>query len=277
MSEEIWKDVVGYEGLYQVSSKGRIKGLERTTNNTNIPEKILSQRVEPNGNISVQLTKDGRQIRKYVQYYVANAFLKNKNGYTRVIHKDENKQNNCVDNLIWVDDRYDKMFPNEQWRAINGYEGLYEISTYGRVYGLPKPTTQGKILKSSINSNGYPWVNLCKNGTQKAHRIHRLVAEAFIPNDNPSIKTDVNHKDGNKLNNTIDNLEWCSRAYNIQHAFDTELRKDVKKVIRNDGIVFDSESKAAKAIGTHQSNISAVCRGVKKSIKGYTFEFYYDE
>lgn len=112
----------------------------------------------------------------------------------------------------------------EIFKPIKGYEGLYEISNLGNVKSLSrngKGIGKGKsrketILKPQKNNVGYLFVCLCKNGIQKNFTIHRLVAEAFIPN--PNNYTEVNHKDENKTNNYIDNLEWCTHKYNLNYG-----------------------------------------------------------
>lgn len=102
--------------------------------------------------------------------------------------------------------------PNEMWKDIKGYEKLYQISNLGRVKSLPKFYQGEKILKSRKDRYGYLYVGVIKNKIKKYLKIHRLVAEAFIlnPNNYPA----VNHKDENKLNNKIKNLEWCTAEYN---------------------------------------------------------------
>ena len=112
----------------------------------------------------------------------------------------------------------------EEWRTIKDYEGLYEISNMGRVKSLPKCAftsnpyftgyrhTKEKILKGGTTKLGYKTVTLRKNGKGKFIYIHRLVAEAFIPN--PNDLPEVNHKDENPANNCVDNLEWCTHIYN---------------------------------------------------------------
>ena len=111
----------------------------------------------------------------------------------------------------------------EIWKDIKGYEGLYQISNLGRVksisrkintfYGYRK--TKEKILKSSYDKDGYLKITITNNWKHKTHKIHRLVAEAFIPN--PDNKPTINHIDGNKLNNSIDNLEWATRKEQTKH------------------------------------------------------------
>lgn len=106
----------------------------------------------------------------------------------------------------------------EIWRDIDGYDGKYQVSNFGRVKSF-KYCREGRLLKASLKS-GYPFVQFGKRGKQVC--IHRLVAKAFIPN--PDSKPEVNHIDGNPLNNHVDNLEWCTRAENQRHAFATGLQ-----------------------------------------------------
>lgn len=108
----------------------------------------------------------------------------------------------------------------EVWKQIDGYEN-YEVSNLGRVRSLPKKTRKGiRVLKPIKQS--YLTVDLCKDGVVKKHLIHRIVAKEFI--SNPEMKQEVNHKDGNKHNNSIDNLEWVTRCENRKHAFDIGLQ-----------------------------------------------------
>lgn len=106
----------------------------------------------------------------------------------------------------------------EEWRDIDGYDGRYQVSNFARVKSFSQPPI--RILRPHVWT-GYLYVGLFKNGTSKKIAIHRLVAMAFI--DNPESKTQVNHRDGNKLNNHVSNLEWCTVAENNQHAHDTGL------------------------------------------------------
>lgn len=112
----------------------------------------------------------------------------------------------------------------EIWKPIEGYEGLYEISNLGRVKSIQyfnhvnnKSYPRNKILKPLPNDRGYHRVDLSKFGRSKRYRIHRLVAEAFIPN--PNNFPEINHIDGNKQNNSINNLEWCTRKHNMKEAY----------------------------------------------------------
>lgn len=122
--------------------------------------------------------------------------------------------------------------PNEEWRDIVGYEESYQVSNLGRVKSLARGifeingkqrVSKEKILKSKRISSGYRAVILYKDRKEKTMYIHRLVAQSFLQNDNNY--TDVNHKDGNKENNCVENLEWVTRSYNIKHAYNAGLRK----------------------------------------------------
>ncbi len=107
---------------------------------------------------------------------------------------------------------------------ILGYEGVYMVSNIGRVKSLPKSNNDSeRILKTYVNSFGYNPVALCINSICKKYKIHRLVAAAFIPN--PENKKYVNHINGIKTDNRVENLEWCTSAENNIHALNTELRK----------------------------------------------------
>ncbi len=119
----------------------------------------------------------------------------------------------------------------ELWKDIKGYEGKYQISSYGRVKSLARITKNNhkipeRILNTTtrLTKDGYCRVTLIgKKSRTHDYRVHRLVAEAFIPN--PNNKSTVNHIDGNKKNNHVDNLEWNTREENMQHAYKHKLKK----------------------------------------------------
>lgn len=125
----------------------------------------------------------------------------------------------------------------EVWKNINGYNGLYQVSNLGRVRSMPRVinrsigtcVTKERILKTFQLKGGYVNVMLRINGKSVNHNVHRLVAETFIPNINPNYDC-VNHIDGNKANNRIDNLEWCNHSINCLHSYDNGMSKKVGKL-----------------------------------------------
>lgn len=112
------------------------------------------------------------------------------------------------------------------FKSICGYEGIYWITKSGHVIN-----SNGKMLKSYDNGYGYLIVDLKANGKRKHKKIHRLVAEAFIPN--PDNLPEVNHKDENKYNNSVDNLEWCNSSYNKTYGTGRERRSEGMKRVWN--------------------------------------------
>ena len=109
-------------------------------------------------------------------------------------------------------------------KDVCGYEGLYKVDENGNVFSV----RNNKLLKRMMFPSGYEYVHLCNGkGKTKLFRVHRLVAEMFIPN--PNNLPEVNHKDGDKLNNNVKNLEWCTYSENLKHAWDMGLNQGNRK------------------------------------------------
>ena len=151
----------------------------------------------------------------------------------------------------------------EVWKDIDGFEGLYQVSNYGRV------KSRYAIRKKPTTNNGYEIVKLCKNGEVKHSLVHRLVAQAFIPN--PFNFPCINHKDENKRNNIVENLEWCTRAYNNKYSRAIK----VVQYDKNGGYigVWESIVDASNALHIDNSLISKCCRHKRKSAGGFIWEY----
>lgn len=180
----------------------------------------------------------------------------------------------------------------EYWKPVVGYEGLYMVSNCGRIKSLDTYRKgkngsirfcKGKILKPGTTKNGYLLVGLYKNGKVKFHLVHRLVAEAFLPN--PDNLPEVNHKDEDKTNNNVENLEFCDRTYNANYGTGIERQKkkqlnDIKKsksVLQYDlEGNFIKEWKSTRECGRNgfnQGNVAACCRGELKKYKDFIWKY----
>lgn len=165
----------------------------------------------------------------------------------------------------------------ETWKDIKGYEGLYQISNKGRVKSLGNnKTRKEKILKPKPGNRGYIRVDLCRKGEKpKRFSIHKLVAEHFLPNpDNLPV---INHKDEDKTNNCVENLEWCTQEYNVNYSHnDCKPRKII--CVENQQIFDSSEDVICKMFNGegYSSNIRNNLNGYTKKAYGYTFK-YIDE
>lgn len=179
--------------------------------------------------------------------------------------------------------------PIYQFRGIN-YQGKYEISNIGNVRSLDRiiqvdgeihkgfnKKLKGRMLPVKIDGNGYLSAVLNSRYKSTAAQIHRLICIHFI--DNPNNYPIINHKDGNKLNNSIDNLEWCTYSHNLTHAIHTGLHKCEKPVnqicplTNNVLATFRSITDAERKTGIERKNISAVCRGKRPAAGGYNWEY----
>ena len=167
---------------------------------------------------------------------------------------------------------------NEVWMPVIGFESLYEVSNEGRVRSLPRKTTRGKILKPSIDKDGYHRVNLVDGKISKFFRVHRIVAQAFI--DNPLNLPVVNHKDENKQNNRVDNLEYCTVEYNTNHNGATirrglSQRRAINQFDLDGNFIarWSGAVEVAQSLGYKSGNISSVCQGSRKSAHGYIWRY----
>jgi len=193
----------------------------------------------------------------------------------------------------------------EIWKDIDGYEGLYQVSSFGRVKSLKQAgRRRNELILKGGSVRNYRVVHLSKGGKVRSHRVHRLVAEAFIPN--PKELLEVNHKDEVGSNNRLENLEWCTRKYNANYGTATERRvkgfdyaekvrnMDYKEKVKNTDYEAIGKMRRKPVVGTNietgekiyfeymtlarkdgfqDSKISSVCRGDRKTHKGFTWRY----
>lgn len=195
------------------------------------------------------------------------------------------------------------LLPKQIWKDISGYEGKYQVSNTGKVRSLNYNGTKGKVvrLKPGNITGGYKIVGLYKNSKYKTYLVHRLVAEAFIPN--PNNYPIINHKDENPSNNAVWNLEWCTHKYNSNYGncrkkmsevnkgkqFTEEHKRKISETMKGknrkpvlmftlDGVFirrFDCTTEANEFLGKdkYNKNICMCLRGKNKTAWGYIWKY----
>lgn len=180
---------------------------------------------------------------------------------------------------------------NEIWKPVVGYEGLYEISSMGRVNSLGRwgkgrngsmKYHKGGLLNVCYDNNGYKCVVLSKEGKPKKCRIHRLIAEAFIPN--PENKPCIDHINTIRDDNRIENLRWCTQKENLNNPISIEKQKEVQGTptlqFSKDGRLiklWNSIIDAERTLGFSHGNICRCCKGTYKTLGGYIWKYYNKE
>ena len=191
----------------------------------------------------------------------------------------------------------------EIWKPIPGYDGNYLVSNKGNVQRIARVVKRSdgqiqgigaKVMAKHLDKLGYERVDIQYQGPKRGLLVHRLVALTFLPPATSPDKREINHKDGNKRNNTPDNLEWCTRTENMQHAISLGLKppapkgvdhKRSKPVAMFDPISgkhlhnFVNISEAGKFVGrpVHASKISACCKGKRQTAYGYKWKYLKSE
>lgn len=235
LENELWKPIKGFENLYMISSFGRILSCDKYTNNNHTdvykPARLLKWNTTSN-TPSIVLSKDSKSYSKHVAKTVAEHFLPIPEKDKIVLdYKDGNKNNCSVNNLFWRIPLYKtkKYYPkiisleNEIWAPvpIEEFSNQYEVSSLGRIKSLERDIVRGdstfhiqeKLLTPFIGRGGYAIVGL---GQNSKYYIHRLVAQAFIPN--PNNLPQIDHINTIKSDNTINNLRWCSSKENMSNS-----------------------------------------------------------
>ena len=172
----------------------------------------------------------------------------------------------------------------EEWRDIKGYEGLYQVSNTGKVRSLNYHLTgKTKILRPAKSKKGYLQLHLSKNGQVTNFKVHRIVADTFL--SNPLNLTEINHKDENKTNNNVDNLEWCSREYNVNYGTRnqtvserltnrTDLSKPVLQFTKTGVLVNEYQStQEASRNGFTGSLVVRCCNGERHTHRGFMWKY----
>ena len=165
-------------------------------------------------------------------------------------------------------------FSKKYWKDINGYDGIYQINSDGQILSL----NTNKVLKPHSDKDGYLLINLYKHKVSKSFKVHRLVADHFIDTEK---KETVNHKDGNKKNNKVDNLEWASRSENNKHAFDNGLKTQKADYLKKTVMItkgeismfFESVKDCSVYLNCDNSFVAKVARGKQKTCKGYEIKY----
>lgn len=159
----------------------------------------------------------------------------------------------------------------ETWKDIKGWEGKYQVSNLGRVKSLNYCNTGNpSILKTGTDCNGYLKVTLYRNNKGKTYNVHRLVAEAFIPN--PQCFPEVNHKDETRTNNNVENLEWCTRQYNLNYGTRTQKQSKLVMCVET-GEVFNSVSEVQRMLGFPSGDISKCCNGKRNTCHNFHWQY----
>ncbi len=279
--EEIWKPMVDYEGLYEVSNLGRVRRVARRfIDSSGRPGAVKEMMMKGGVAHDVMLRKDGKYKNRLIRSLVAQSFLGLPYG-TDISHIDRDPSNARLDNIVSTE-KFRTMDPD--WRDIPGWEGEYQASRFGEIRSLDRYIKvrggykffQGVVRAMDLSDDGYYQVALYRNGKCViTTNAHIFVAKAWIPN--PENKPTVNHKDGNKQNNNIENLEWATYAEQQAHAVRTGLRKhhywdcsihgpvggdwNEKHRIRvrciETGVEYESFHAAAEAIGQSASEIKS--------------------
>lgn len=272
---EFWSDVPEYEDQYQVSNFGRVRSKDRVRNQLHVSGKMIDRfypgkLISPDNSSGIKFgglpLYRGKKKIKTLSIYVLMCMCFGQE-YT---------------DTFYYGEYIPTTLPNEVWKDVVGYEGLYKVSNLGRV---KKPMGAYDIILRPFIKQYYV-VTLSKHNKSKNYVVHRLVAQAFIPN--PENKPEVNHIDGNKLNPNVTNLEWVTKSENAKHAYRTGLtvissetrRKaalEAKKVIsvpvycKELDKLFSSLSDASRELGIHVANIHHASI-TNKPVNGYTFE-----
>ena len=300
-SLDVWRDVEGYEGRYEVSFLGHLRFVDRT-------DKRLVRCSKYGNYLRANLKHKGDDGAKNIAVHilVATAFVPNPEGYAFVRHKNGRLQDNRADNLEWVEKRPEKKkkkkskrtsrtvsalpileVSDDDWKDVMGFEGRYKISKNGRVVSLNRKKLRCiKATARSIKNRGHLLsYNLRDKDGGKHHKmVHMLVAEHFIPN--PLGYKYVMHIDGNPKNNNADNLRWTERFVQCREKKSEDYKtlegkhnlmttQEVEQYYTDGTYIntFKSIAEAAEKTKLSYGSIKKVLSGKKTSIGGYVWKY----
>lgn len=304
MSKEIWKTKPEWKGYYEFSNYGICRSVDRYVIGKSGHKYFRKGRIlKPFSNGNLMLSINGTVYRINLGKTIAELFMDNYTENTPLVYKDGDRNNCNLNNLevaeLYIQDINDNWKDVDgNWKDVIGFEGLYQVSDDGRVRSLPRLKIcgfngkkylmqRGRILKSGHTNDGYAFVNLVKDGKSKPHYIHRLVAQAFIPN--PNNYPVINHKDENPSNNYYKNLEWCTHKYNSNYGTAKERAAEVVRAknpsIYNTPVTnittgeqFNSISEACDFYGfTNRYTIKRCCEGECATTDGYNWKYTHDK
>lgn len=272
MTVELWKDVPGYEDYYEISNQGRARSKDRIRYQRHCSGKVVPhlyrgrdiQLDTSTSNIGVLNVYDVDRQESFSMYYLVSQLF----------------GQSCADLLYYGRDRNQTLDCPEEWRTVTNHTN-YQVSDQGRVKRVNKTC---EIVLQPWYKDGYATVMLSTEGNTEALLVHRIVATAF--HLNPDNKPYVNHIDGNPSNNCANNLEWCTAAENMQHAYRTGLCTvnleqlkhanaaavkaiSVKVYCPEVDMTFDSLSDAERYLGLKPSSAHYMLAN-NKTMKGYT-------
>ncbi len=277
MMYEVWKTIPEYT-IYEVSNLGdaRRRGCEQN----------LKQ--DQYGNITAYNRTTKTCVKLRICDYVALLFIGERPEGHYIWHINGNKLDNNVNNLKYVPKGYYNYEPieGEEWRDIPGLEGYYQVSNMGNMRSIDRvrhghngdtqftAMHKGRIMRQ-FPCHGYMNVRISAGKVTKTVKVHQCVCAAFLPN--PNGYGDVNHKNGDRSDNRVENLEWCSRQQNILHSFRVlnRIQSGSRAVLcLENGITYRSGTDAARALGIKDRGaVLRVAKGIYKQAKGYHFIF----
>jgi hypothetical protein len=282
MEKEIWKKIEGFD-KYELSNMGRVKNIE--LNN------IFTGSFRNNNQKVVLIDNNGKQKEKSIAYLIAEKFIDNPNNYKFIDHIDSDKTNNKYNNLKWVKQLVfcNKKFVganDEEWKIIQ-QNNNFEVSNKGNI----RNTNNKYLIKQQKNHSGYMFINLKTNNKSKSLFVHRIIAEAFLPNIEN--KKTVDHIDRNRSNNLLVNLRWAtseeqssnrnivkkSNPYNKRKIWRIDINKKNNKHLYNnideviDFIINEKLSNGSRISIRQQLNTQLGLNTIQNSCYGYKWEY----